>query len=473
MVDTLDRLIGSARVPRDTRVLVIGKASQAAQNQIDLALENHKGPRLTAEDDSAEGELFFGDPTVFALPRDIGICFVTVALSRYPDAFEELLHGILKDAVRPGGVVALQLFRDTRDAAFDKLKTHENVRVILRDFLKHQFGEEAVGSEDIAGKFEGDGAFEYLGWASRTNRPADEEPIVWLVLRRRASGNPALNPFPRTRRADRFAQTEISALIARLKAGGIAFLPIDGFAERLRGAPDGFGLLKLDIHRGIHRVQEAGRLLQDQGIHGLFLMMHRHALNADYYDAPATWDILRELVSRGHEVGLHLDPFHMIREYGDLHAGIEAALADMHRRGLAIRAATLHGDTAVHLRARKLFAYDFFEEMKFRSTWDGEAPSSEPIFAEHVGRYSFKTLAEQFSLRWFAEANFVAGGEVLTSQPLAYLSDNRKTMMLLNTPGGDISDEVPFHISDKFTARAAEALKTQPFLALFHPQWMW
>ena len=50
-------------------------------------------------------------------------------MSRFPDAFEEMLHGVLKDAVRPGGVVVLQLCRDTSDEAFDKLKTHANVRV--------------------------------------------------------------------------------------------------------------------------------------------------------------------------------------------------------------------------------------------------------------------------------------------------------------------------------------------------------
>ena len=469
---TLDRLIDGARVPRDARVLVIGKASQAAKNQIDLALENHKGPRLTAEDDGVEGEHFFGDPLVFPLPRDIGICFVTVALSRYPDAFEELLHGILKDAVRPGGLVALQLCRDTTDAAFDKLKTHENVRTILRDFLTHQFGAEIVSADQVAAKFANDGAFEYLGLASRTNRPAEEEPIVWVVLRRRSEGGDA-NPFARSARADRFPQADLSSLIARLKDNSISFLPIDRFADRLRGAPGGFGLLKLDIHRGIHRVQEVGRLLKSQDVHGLFLMMHRHALNADYYDAPVTWEILRELSANGHEVGLHLDPFHMIREYGDLNKGVEVALADMRGRGLNIRAATLHGDTAVHLRARKLFAHDFFAEMKFRSTWDGEPPSSEPVFAEHVGRYSFKSLAQDHGLHWFAEANFVADGEVLSSQPLAYLSDNRKTVALLNTPGGDISDDVPFRISSAFADKAASALKTQPFLALFHPQWMW
>jgi hypothetical protein len=473
MAETLDSLIASAKIPRDVRVLTIGRTSPAAKNQIDLALENHKGARITVDDAAAEGETVAGDPFTIDLPGDTGVCFVSTALSRIPDTFEELLHERLGAALRPGGVVALQFCRDASDDAFEKLKLHAKVRVLLHDFLRNQFGAEKVDAAQLAKKFEADRRFEFLGLASRTNRPADEESLVWVLLKRTASNDPGQTAFPRTPRADRFRQDELAKLVSALGASGVAFLPVDRFAARLSGAPGTFGLVKLDIHHSIRRALEVGRLLKQQNVHGLYLMMHRHALSADYYGAPYTWEVLSELAAMGHEIGLHLDPFHMIREHGDLYKGTAEALADMRGRGLTIRAATLHGDTSVHLRARKLFAYDFFEEMKFRSTWDGEPPSSEPVFAEHVGRYSFKTLAEQHGLRWFAEANFVADGAVLPSQPLAYLSDNRKTMAVFNTAYGEISDTAPFRISGEFTARAAEALKTQPFLALFHPQWVW
>ncbi len=473
MADTFDSLIAGAKIPRDARVLTVGRASPAAKNQIDLALENHKGPRITVDDAAAEGEKIAGDPFTIDLPADLGLCFVTTALSRIPDTFEELLRERVRAALRPGGVVALQFCRDASDEAFEKLKLHDNVRALLRDFLRAHFGKDTAGAADLVAKFRDDGSFEFLGLASRTHRPAEEEPLVWALLRRTPGSDEGRTAFTRTPRADRFPQAELAKLVSALGASGVSFLPVDQFAGRLKGAPGAFGLVKLDIHHSIRRALELGHLLKQQNVPGLYLMMHRHALSADYYDAPYTWEVLRELAGMGHEIGLHLDPFHMVREYGDLYKGTAEALADMRGRGLTIRAATLHGDTAVHLRARKLFAFDFFEEMKFRSTWDGEPPSSEPMFAEHVGRYSFKTLAEQHGLRWFAEANFVADGEVLTSQPLAYLSDNRKTMALLNTPDGDISDDAPFRITDAFAARASQALKERPFLALFHPQWIW
>ncbi len=473
MADALDRLVLAAKIPRDARVLTIGRASPAAKNQFDLALENHKGPRITVDDAAAEGEKVAGDPFTIALPGDLSLCFVSTALSRIPDTFDELLHERLGAALKPGGLVALQFCRDASDDALEKLKLHENVRVLLREFLQTHFGKDTVSAEDLAAKFQDDGSFEFAGLASRTNRPADEEALVWVLLRRRLTTDHSSKAFPRTPRADRFRQDELAKLVSTLNNSGAAFLPVDRFAERLKGQPGAFGLVKLDIHHSIRRALEVGRLLKEQNVHGLYLMMHRHALSADYYDAPYTWEVLRELAGMGHEIGLHLDPFHMIREYGDLYKGTAEALADMRGRGLTIGAATLHGDTAVHLRARKLFAYDFFAEMKFRSTWDGEPPSSEPVFAEHVGRYSFRVLAEQHGLRWFAEANFVADGAVISTQPLAYLSDNRRTMMVLNTPGGDITDTTPFRISDEFAARAADALKERPFLALFHPQWIW
>lgn len=469
---SLDAVLERVSIPPQSRILTLGRASPAAKNLIDLALENHKGPRIAVDDPSAEGERIAGDPFTVDLPSGIAACFVTLALARIPDSFEELLDTQIRGALLPGGIAVLQFCRDASDQAFDRLKiSHANARAALRDFLLHHFDAETLDAPDaIADKFAGSG-FEFVGWASRTSKPPSEEPLVWVVLRR--TEEPPRSAFARTRRADRFAQDEFAEMVASLRGAGIALLDVENFAARLGGETGGFGLLKFDIHHSIRRALEIGEILRRQNLPGLFLMMHRHALSADYYDAPLTWQVLRELEGMGHEVGLHLDPFHIVRQSGDLDKGVGEALADMRGRGLNIRAATLHGDTAQHLRARNLFAFDFFKELQFRSTWDSKGPDGELIFAEHVGRYSFADLARDHGLRWFAEANFVADGKVLSAQPLAYLSDNRKTMALLNTKDGEISDEAPFRIGAEFRARATEALKSRPFLALFHPQWIW
>lgn len=467
---SLYRLVADAKIPRDAPVLTIGATGQAAKSQIDLTLARHKGRRIAIGDPSAQGEKIAGDPFTLDLPDGLGACFVALTLARIPDLFEELLHHGLKTALRPGGVAALQFCRDASEPALEKLKAHVHARATLRAFLKHHFGREVVSAQDIARKFQDDPDFEFAGLAPRGSRPAGEEAVVWIVLRRRARSASGAHAFPRSPRADRYRQAEFATLVDRFSSAGIAFVPIDEFVARLSGPPGGFGVLKFDIHSNIRRSLEIGEILRRRNLPGLFLMMHRHALSADYYDAPFTWRVLRALQDMGHEIGLHLDPFHIVREHGDLSRGIALALADMRARGLVIRSATLHGDTAPHLRARNLLAFDFFQETRFRSSWDGKAPEGEPFLAEHFHRYAFADLAREHGLRWFVETSFVADGEVLTSQR-AYLSDNNQTMLL--TGPRRICDAAPFRISGAFTTSVAEVLRGTPFLALFHPQWIW
>ena len=163
--------------------------------------------------------------------------------------------------MRPGGVVALQFCRDASDAAFDRLKTHANVRVILRDFLKNQFGTEVVGADadrkEIRGRRRLRVPGDRVAHASARRKRSPSSGCCFAAV----SGDGA-SAFPRTPRADRFPQADLSKLVARLKDSGIAFLPVDEFAERLGGAPGAFGLVKLDIHRSIRRTPEVGALLQ-------------------------------------------------------------------------------------------------------------------------------------------------------------------------------------------------------------------
>ncbi len=281
-----------------------------------------------------------------------------------------------------------------------------------------------------------------------------------------------------------FLQSELRAFLAALKAGGIAFLPVDRFAERYAayyatdpraGRPPGepFGMIKLDIHRNIERPLELARMLAELGIPALFLMMPRHPFTEAYYDKPRTWDILREIRGLGHEIGLHPDLFHLIRVHGDLYKGLGAALDDVRKRGFEIRTATVHGDTRAHIKACRLQANDFFTEEFRRSKWNGRAPEGEEYLADHVRKYSHKTIARDLGIEYFAEVNFVRRGEIVNDESMLYLSDNKRALELRNIPGRaeNYSAPVQFRIAPEFTRDAAAILKERPFLALFHPQW--
>lgn len=456
-VATLETLLRAASVPESARALTIGAASQTTRRAIQAVAGSRP---LNAID---------GYPGDGALPT-AGLCFLTPSLARLSDSFEELLCERLADSIVPGGAAALLFCRDAREAALDALRVgNAETRESLRDFLRHHFGAETAAEPAIAAKF-ASGPFEFLGLAPRSRLGVEEDPLVWLAARRRDGGGSG-RAFPRSPRRDRFALEDLGGLIARLKAAGIAFSPVEAFSERLAGdAPA--ALIKLDIHRSIRRAFEVAQTLAAAGAPALFLMMHRHPLNEVYYDDESTWTMLRNIEGMGHEVGLHLDPFHLIRAHGDLYLGLARALADMRAKGLALRSATLHGDTAAHLRARNFYAQDFFREFDYRRRFDGAPPEGEAELAAHAGRYSLEALARDHGLVYFAEACFVAGGQVLCRSAMPYLTDNSRTLSLLHA-GEDLADERPFRISEDFADKAARILSKRSFLALFHPQWFW
>jgi hypothetical protein len=279
-----------------------------------------------------------------------------------------------------------------------------------------------------------------------------------------------------------FHQEDLRQFLAALMDSGIEFLPVDKFAKRFenyyaRGMrkrlKKPFGLLKFDIHNDIKRPLEVARMLNGIGAPGLFLMMPRHPLNESFYDRERTWEILREIVSLGHEVGLHADLFNLISTYGDLYKGLNAALTDMRGRGLAIRAASVHGDTRRHIKAVRLQGNDFFKEGFRRSKWNGNPPKGEEFFAEHVRRYSHRKIAQECGLEYFAEVKFLHNGHTLSEESMLYLSDNRRAMEIRNIPGrhDNLICDTPFKITPEFTALAMDVLRRRPFLTLLHPQW--
>jgi hypothetical protein len=279
-----------------------------------------------------------------------------------------------------------------------------------------------------------------------------------------------------------FRLDDLKLFLAALRDSGIAFLPVDQFAQRYRRyhgrdtrkpPKKPFGLLKFDIHNDIERPLEMARMLAGIGAPGLFLMMPRHPLNEGFYDRERTWQILREIVSLGHEVGLHADLFHLISTHGDLYKGLNESLKDLRERGLAIRAASVHGDTRRHIKAVKLQGNDFFEEEFRRTKWTGDPPKGEEFFAQHVRRYSHLRIAEECGLEYFAEVKFLREGRPISDDQMLYLSDNRRALEIRNIPGQDenLVCDRNFAITPEFTALAIAALRQRPFLTLLHPQW--
>jgi hypothetical protein len=463
--ESLTNLVASGCPPREARALQIGRSGPAARAQIEVSIGSRA---LDVQEDD--------DPFNAPLPAKIAICFVTVALARLPDAFEELLSGRLAAATVPDGIVALQFCRDASEGSLNGMKVvHPAARAALGDFLTAHFGKTTVSAKEIAGKF-ASGPFACLGVAARNRREADEDPIVWVVLKRRATdGAPA---FPRTPRADRYPLDAFAAFLKDLRAADIALLPVDRFADEAAAPKRAIGHIKLDLHRNIVRPLEVAARMKTAEVPGLFLMMPRHPFNQAFFDAASTWETLAAIRDMGHEIGLHLDVFNVLKEYGDLYKGLEILLEDFTRRGFPLRAATLHGDTRKHLTERGLRRLDFFIEDRAVTRWDGKPPEGEEYLVEHIGRYSYGELAARFGIRYLSERVFRVDGQVLGGHPLQYASDNARALQVLGVPDArgkydELTCPAPFRLPQSYTREAIARLKQSPFVALFHPQWFW
>ena len=286
---------------------------------------------------------------------------------------------------------------------------------------------------------------------------------------------------------EQFQQSEFAAFLQATQEAGIAMLTIDEFATRYSAYYDAhphaskrqdarFGHIKFDIHGDIVRPVEMARILNRAGVRGLFLIMHRHALNDSWHGSAQMWDALAEIRDLGHEIGLHADPFHLIATHDDLYAGLESALAEFRARGYPMRTMTLHGDSRAHIKARKLQANDFFADEFRKSKWDGIAPEGQEMLAEHVRQYKHRKLYRKLGIEYVADVNLVKKGKLIVRESMMYLSDNQRRLRIGHVPkrvvpSGIFEASELFSIPPEFIAQAVEILVQRPFLALFHPQW--
>ncbi|HEY1707277.1 MAG TPA: hypothetical protein VGG10_03360 [Rhizomicrobium sp.] len=403
---------------------------------------------------------------------DYDLCIVCPAPEQIPDLYEDWLSGPIARALKPGGAALLPVPRDMAAETLAQLPAREDAAAALRAFGDFHFAG-TTPIDGTANRFSADAPF-----AFDIVEPT-EAPLVWIRIVKRPEATLQPKPvFLRSQQPDRFPMREFKLLMGRLENRKVRVLPTANFARRFAALANpreskGFGILKFDIHRGIHRAEEMARILTGKSLPGLFLMMHRHDANAAYYDHEETWNVLRNIQSMGHEIGLHLDPFDLVRRHGDLLAATAEAADDLRRRGLAIESATLHGDTRNSIRARKLRALDFFEEGAHVSTWDGAPPEGDETLTEHFGRYTLAELKEKTGIRFLVETTFGNDGTMIKPFVPLYLSDNTRSLRFSGPKRQRLRGVEPFRITPAVARNTAMRLREQPFLALFHPQWYW
>jgi len=139
-----------------------------------------------------------------------------------------------------------------------------------------------------------------------------------------------------------FLPDSIKTLLEGLVAAGCSF-SLFGDAESF---PGGKHYIKHDIHGDVSISLRIAKLEKDMGIKATYFCLHQHPLMQSIYDKPETWEMLRDIQLLGHEVALHVDPFILIQQYGNVNVGVTRELVKFYSEHIAIRGANCHGNTS-------------------------------------------------------------------------------------------------------------------------------
>jgi hypothetical protein len=195
-----------------------------------------------------------------------------------------------------------------------------------------------------------------------------------------------LRPDPPRQRpaAAHFFIEDYAALLRQLVAKGIRFETLAApDAERARS--EKLHYIKHDIHHDLENTLRIAEAEHEIGVCSTFFMMHENPINRKYFQAPATWEALRRIESLGHLIGLHVDGFLLIEQYGDLARGIAQARKSFAERGIGFRVGNTHGNSAYQKK------YDF-EPMNFYAEVKRPTRSNAKLFMDHYGKYSLREL---------------------------------------------------------------------------------
>jgi len=204
-------------------------------------------------------------------------------------------------------------------------------------------------------------------------------------------------------------------MLEKTQAAGNLLLPVNQIGECLQ-ARRGAIFLKHDIH-GLDLKSLVGFAEEESamGIFGTyFFMAPNHPDTQPYYDFPAQAKAMEEVQALGHEVGLHLDPYFLMQDYGQpLHQVMEGCLSTFRGLGMDVQSMNMHGNTQHKHRDKNGYgtSFELFEEIARQPDFpalEAMHPSSAAIVRENRVRlkdYGIRFWADMPI--WSAELDYI------------------------------------------------------------------
>lgn len=491
-------VVEALALPSDARVLDIGVGGAGGQLTLRHLVELFDRPVIGLErvtERADEVRHTFGDrvqiETVDAVywspPSGEHFDLVTVQLdlAGTAESLALLLPELLPRLLRHGGVAVLQVALRSRVGGAVPADVSPLTLEVLDSFLAENFGSFEPSLQEYVAPlpelgFEPLAVLPYNPYRRLDPIPAESGPltssawwdpgiVAWLVVRYEG-GSPgrAARRYRPALAGVAFSREETVAWLERLREEACEFLLPEEYVRALRSGPAPasrcpVSLLKHDIHHDFRRVVRLAEAEAEKGLHGVYFMLPAHELTAGFHGRSSTWASLREIQDMGHVLGIHVDPFELIREHGDLMGALEICLAEFSEHGLEVSTGNCHGNTTY--RETGLEPSHFFRETN-RGQRDGSDPPTSP-FTPHVSRYSLSVIADRLGLvHWFDSDPRERGEKV---GDVAYVSDNDSRITITGIPGGGARSD-RFTLSEAFVEESISLLGTMDSLFLIHPQ---
>jgi hypothetical protein len=255
-----------------------------------------------------------------------------------------------------------------------------------------------------------------------------------------------------------FAIEDYVELLRELLARGVRFDTLEA-PEPTQARAEKPHFIKHDIHHDLENTLRVAEAEHDIGVCSTYFMMHENPINRKYFRAPATWVGLRRIQEMGHLIGLHVDGFLLIEQYGDLARGIDQVRKVFAGKGIVFKVGNTHGNSGYQKK------YDF-EPMNFYKEVRRPTNCTEKLFMDHYGKYSFHDLGFEV---WADTSIWTSGGgEWLVDY---FVSDNATNIAAgaMNQSTWTING-AKWDLSEKVRRGVADYVAQGSCVYLIHPQ---
>lgn len=253
--------------------------------------------------------------------------------------------------------------------------------------------------------------------------------FTWRTFVLEINGQPAAAAkSPLDDSPQHFSLADYGAFIDALKRD-VDFVCVPDFVARLKQRvphPRPVHTLKHDVHHDLLATWRMAHLEADLGVRGTYFFMHPHELTRAYDQRPETIEMMLEIQSLGHKIGLHVDALDLLQDDRGIPCRLETFLRKLRAGGVLIESANTHGNTHFFgLRDEFLYNQIFAEIAELSGTIH---PEVQP-YVRKYGHLSLAHWSSSYGLTHWLDTEILVQGRVVEN-PRWFLSDNSGAFVL-------------------------------------------